>query len=186
MKIKIKDNKHMIITDLGQTQNENIVTQMDIQVPEQYKDFTKTICFIFPDGTSGYETISNDEIYTIPNSVSKYSSVEFYVQLNKDDKVFKTETKEIKFFDNQNVVDEITPEELDNFNSVLKILNEEITKVDNIDLDVTKEDNVSTITITKKDGTKKSVEVVDGVIGKDGKPGEKGEPRRTWTTRYSW
>jgi hypothetical protein len=39
------------------------------------------------------------------------------------------------------------------------------TKVDNLDIDATKEDKKTTITITKKDGTTKNVEVDDGADG---------------------
>ena len=40
-----------------------------------------------------------------------------------------------------------------------------ITEVDNIDIDVSKVDNVATVSVTKKDGTEKSVEIYDGASG---------------------
>lgn len=40
------------------------------------------------------------------------------------------------------------------------------TKVDNLDIDATKEDKKTTITITKKDGTRETTEVLDGEDGK--------------------
>ena len=47
------------------------------------------------------------------------------------------------------------------------------TQMDNLDIDAEKEEHTTTITITKKDGTTKEVEVLDG---EKGDKGDKGEP----------
>ena len=52
--------------------------------------------------------------------------------------------------------------------NVVELLESEIDKVENMDLDVTKEGNKVTITITKKDGTEKSVQISDGEKGDKG------------------
>ena len=56
------------------------------------------------------------------------------------------------------------PEE---YESWIDIANEKLNEIDNLDLDVTKEGTTSTVTITKKDGTQKSVEIYDG-SGREG------------------
>jgi hypothetical protein len=48
------------------------------------------------------------------------------------------------------------------------------TKVDNLDIDAEKEEHKTTITITKKDGTTKEVEVLDGQKGEKGDKGDAG------------
>ncbi len=50
----------------------------------------------------------------------------------------------------------------------LDIANTKLNQVDNLDIDVTKIDDVATVTITKKDGTQKSVEIYDGTGGSGG------------------
>lgn len=45
---------------------------------------------------------------------------------------------------------------------VLELINEAITETNNLNIDVNKEDNITTITLTKKDGTQKIVQVEDG------------------------
>lgn len=56
----------------------------------------------------------------------------------------------------------ITPSDKEQMEQVIQEME---TKVDNLDIDATKEDKKTTITITKKDGTTKNVEVDDGADG---------------------
>ena len=53
------------------------------------------------------------------------------------------------------------PEEYDEW---IDIANEKLNEIDNLDLDVSKEGTTSTVTITKKDGSTKSVEIKDATI----------------------
>lgn len=53
------------------------------------------------------------------------------------------------------------PEE---YESWIDIANEKLNEIDNLDLDVNKEGTTSTVTITKKDGSTKSVEIKDATI----------------------
>lgn len=55
------------------------------------------------------------------------------------------------------------------------ILDNLINEVDNINISATKEDDVATIIVTKKDGTTETVEVYDGEIGPQGEQGPKGD-----------
>ena len=64
------------------------------------------------------------------------------------------------------------PEE---YESWIDIANEKLNEIDNLDLDVNKEGITSTVTITKKDGSTKSVEINDGADGQDGRDGQDGQ-----------
>lgn len=60
-------------------------------------------------------------------------------------------------------------------NSKIAEIDEKLEQINDIDIDVSKTDNVSTITITNKDGSTKSVEVLDGTDGEKGDKGDTGE-----------
>lgn len=60
-------------------------------------------------------------------------------------------------------------------NAKLNLMDEALAEVDNLDIDANKVDTTTTIEITKKDGTTKSVEILDG---------EKGERGDTWLTTF--
>ena len=63
----------------------------------------------------------------------------------------------------QVIVDgEEVEQELTLFDNLMNELEQNITYVDNLDIDAEKEDTTTTITITKKDGTTKEVEILDG------------------------
>ena len=57
----------------------------------------------------------------------------------------------------------------------IDIANAKLNELDNIDIDVNKVENTATVSITKKDGTTKSVQVFDGDKGDKGDKGEKGD-----------
>lgn len=63
------------------------------------------------------------------------------------------------------------PEEYDEW---IDIANAKLNEIDNIDIDVNKVENTATVSITKKDGTNKSVQIIDGLKGQDGVDGEDG------------
>ena len=61
------------------------------------------------------------------------------------------------------------------FDNLLSDLAGALQETDNIDIDVNKVENTATVSITKKDGTTKSVQVFDGDKGDKGDKGEKGD-----------
>lgn len=167
MKILAKQNRELVMINAQNTQNENEAEKITLQVPEQYEDFNKKIVFITKDGVV-WDIIVNNE-YLITNAITQYNEVEFYIWLTKDNVDFRTQTKKLKFYKNQNASGEITPEEISGVNTIVNLLEEEITKVDNIDIDAEKIGNIATITISNKKGQTKTVEILDG---------EKGDKRR--------
>lgn len=160
MKIDVFENRAIKIEGTEGTQNENNIQQLEINVPEKYKDYNKKIVFVTDDGIVW--DIVEGNTYKIRRNVSKYRYASFYIWLTKDEDDFRSVEKVLRFNDNQDASDEITDEEIGKVNTVINILEEEITKVENLDLDIQKEGNKSIITITKKDGSKKSIEIYDG------------------------
>ena len=189
MKIKAKQNRELIMINAQNTQNENDAEKIILQVPEQYEDFNKKIVFITPDGNV-WDIITNNE-YLIKKAITKYKQVDFYIWLTKGDVDFRSQTKTLKFYQNVDASDEITDEEIGRVNTVVNLLEEEITKVENLesqidgkleevdtaidnihtaiqetenlDLDAEKVGQTTTVTLTKKDGTTKTVHIDDGV-----------------------
>lgn len=182
MKLDVYENKALNLTGTQPTQNENNVQNIEITVPEKYKDFNKKIVFILGDKVE-WDFIPENNLYPITRKISKYKYVQFYIWLTKSnvdesnedhnvveikDGDFRSITKELRFNENQDASDQISDEEIGAVNKVINLLEEEIIKVENLDLDIEKVGNKSTVTITKKDGSKKSVEIYDGQSGTGG------------------
>lgn len=194
MKVIAKQNRDLVMINAQNTQNENDAEKILLQVPEKYEDFNKKIVFITPDGNV-WDIITNNE-YLIKKAITKYNQVDFYIWLTKEDVDFRSQTKTLKFYHNVDASDEITDEEIGRVNTVVNLLEQEITKVEdledeidgkleeintaiddvnsaiqeteNLDLDANKINSTTTVTITKKDGTEKSVSILDGQDGTDG------------------
>ena len=56
----------------------------------------------------------------------------------------------------------------------IDIANSKLNQIDNLDIDAEKIDNITTVTIEKKDGTEKIVEILDGEKGEKGDKGDTG------------
>ena len=189
MKVIARQNRDLVLINAQNTQNENDAEKITLQVPEQYEDFNKKIVFVTPDGNV-WDIITNNE-YLIKKAITKYKQVDFYIWLTKGDVDFRSQTKTLKFYHNVDASDEITDEEIGKVNTVINLLEEEITKVENLesqidgkleevdtaidnihtaiqetenlDLDAEKVGQTTTVTLTKKDGTTKKVHIDDGV-----------------------
>lgn len=174
MKVIAKKNRELALINAQNTQNENRAETITLVVPEEYEDYNKKIVFITDDETV-WDVITNNE-YKITNAITKYKQVDFYIWLTKEvdgESIdFRTKTKTLNFYHNEDASDEITDEEIHGVNTVVNLLEEEIEKVENLNIEATKIGDTTTITITKKDGTTESVEINDGVDGKDGEDGK--------------
>ena len=168
MKIIAKKDRKLLLINASNTQNENKAETIELTVPEEYEDYNKKIVFVTDNGIVW--DIIQDNKYKLTKAITKYNQVDFYIWLTKGDVDFRTETKTLRFYHNEDASDEITPEEISGVNTVINLLEEEIdkvdvliTQVDNIDLDANKFGKVTTIDITKKDGTSKTVTLEDGM-----------------------
>lgn len=137
MKVKVNEDRKLYILKstntyaLG-TQNENDITELEIEVPEKYEDFNKKIVFITSDGVVW--DIIEDNTYTITKAITKYKSVEFYIWLTKDDKDFRSETKTLRFNKNVDPNTEVSEEEIKGINKLLDEVEELKNKINNIEV----------------------------------------------------
>ena len=166
MKITVKENRELIMINARNTQNENDVETLQITVPEKYEDFNKEIVFVTNNGVV-FDIIENDT-YTLKRNITKFDRVNFYIRLTKDEQDFRSMEKTLYFNKNHQIDGEVTPEEQTQMEQVISILEGEINKVENIDIDVNKEGKTSTVTITNKQGNEKSVNIIDGQDGENG------------------
>lgn len=174
MKVIAKKNRELALINAQNTQNENRAETIELIIPEEYENYNKKIVFVTDDGIV-WDIITNNE-YKITNAITKYKQVDFYIWLTKEvdgESIdFRTKTKTLNFYHNEDASDEITDEEIHGVNTVVNLLEEEIEKVENLNIEATKIGSTTTVTITKKDGTTESVEINDGVDGKDGEDGK--------------
>ena len=193
MEIIVKENRELIIKNAANTQNENDIETIYLTVPEKYEDFNKKIAFVTEEGVK-WGLVENNT-YTIERSITKFENVSVFVWLTKGEQDFRSAEEALTFNKNHKVDGEITPEEQTDMERVISILESEITKTENLesqvdgkleeidtaienintaiqetenlDLDAEKQNNTTTVTITKKDGTEKSVNILDGQDGED-------------------
>ena len=72
------------------------------------------------------------------------------------------------------ISDDVAESHLPIFDEMINSLEDALSEVETIDIDVEKVDSSTTVTLTKKDGTTKEVEILDGVDGIDGQDGRNG------------
>lgn len=188
MNIQVNENRLMEFSNTEQgTSNESNIQKLQIEVPEKYNDFFKKIVFVTDDGTF-WDYLEEDGSYTLKNNVTKYNSVEFYIWLSKIENEitedFRSKTYPLFFNENVSPDSEIPEQQETEMERVIRILEEEIEKVkdleteiaqlkedvetaieetNNLNLDVSKVDKTATVILTKKDGTVKTVQISDGV-----------------------
>ena len=107
------------------------------------------------------------------NEIKRYNPTPVY---------FKTDLGSLKEAENS---EPITPSEMEQYeqalqdgltevNGKLEDIDTAITQANNLDLDASKSGNITTVTITKKNGTTKEVEILDGEQGETGPQGPAG------------
>lgn len=127
MKVKVNGNRKVYAFETAGTQNENEATELHIEVPEKYKDFNKKIVFVTDNGTV-WDVIESDT-YKLTKAITKYKSVRFYIWLTKDNEDFRSEEKPLLFNNNTDIDEELTQEEINGINTIINIVEAEITKV---------------------------------------------------------
>lgn len=94
----------------------------------------------------------------------------YEVSLYKDNSKLTSASDKFKVNAEQVIIDgEIVETYTPMFDNLLSDLAGALQETDNIDIDVEKVGNTSTVSITKKDGTNKSVQIIDGLKGEDAK-----------------
>ena len=123
--------------------------------------------------TKNYATLTKvDETYQIPvkNVITKNGKIEMQLVITEgtDEEeipVFKSNIFYLYCNESINAVDE-APDGyelwIEQANAKLNAMDAALDEVDNLDIDVSKSENIATVTITKKDGTQESAEITDG------------------------
>ena len=115
----------------------------------------------------------HDNAYPIFTKEGEYV---YEVSLYKDNSKLTSASDKFKVNAEQVIIDgEIVETYTPMFDNLLSDLAGALQETDNIDIDVNKVENTATVSITKKDGTTKSVQVFDGDKGDKGDKGEKGD-----------
>jgi hypothetical protein len=166
MKVIAKQNRELVLINARNSQNENIVETIELEVPERFQDYNKKIVFVTDDGVL-WDLFENNQ-YKLQKAITKYEKVDFYIWLTKDEEDWRSQTKQLIFYQNEDASGEITPEEIGEVNTVINLLEDEISKVERLDITAEKVGKVTTLTITDKDGTQTSYEILDGEDGQDG------------------
>lgn len=100
----------------------------------------------------------------------------YEVSLYKDNSKLTSASDKFKVNAEQVIIDgEIVETYTPMFDNLLSDLAGALQETDNIDIDVEKIGNTSTVTITKKDGQQETVQILDGKKGDTGEKGEKGD-----------
>lgn len=147
MNIKVYKDRQVLQldNDVYGTQNENNVTVLKIEVPEQYANWNKRIVFLTEEGNK-WDILGKDDTYVLQNNITKYEELEAYVWLTEKAKAteesvgdFRSEIFTLSFLANEDT-DDIVPDmkQIDGFNSMLTVLNAEIAEVKQINTDFTK------------------------------------------------
>ena len=149
------------------------ITKCEFEFNEDItNDFVKDVYFTLNDETYKISNIQNNEC-DIPNEVlNKKGMVELGVvaYLIENEKYVKRYNPTSTFFPSERGSlkeeyensEELTPSDKEQMEQAIQEME---TKVDNLDIDASKSGDTTTITITKKDGTTKNVEVDDGADG---------------------
>lgn len=133
MKITVYKSKNVNVEGDSGTQNENLVTDLEIIIPEEYKTWNKKIVFVFEDGEKVEWDFIENERYLIPRAVSKYEKVLFYIWLTNGEEDFRTIEEPLKFNKNHDASNQITDEEIGAVNKIVEKLDLEIVKVSELE-----------------------------------------------------
>ena len=158
--------------------NENLTGNLIFKFSDEFIDGTARLEIQIGDNKSYTMLSKEDESYTLPikNFLTKTGKVymELVITSGTDPEnpiVWKSNI--FYLIVNKAINAEIEEDEnytqwIDEAEARLNVLDASITQANNLDIDASKIGNTTTITITKKDGTEESVNILDGEAGQDG------------------
>ena len=155
------------------TQDDNInageynITQCEFEFTDEYEDLTKQAVFSTCESTYKVPILNNQ--CTIPSEVLENPGqvlLGVYGYEAEDDELVLRYSPNPEYFvvsngsyKEGNDPDLPKPSE---WEQVLAIINQAITETNNLNIEVDKENGVTTVTLTKKDGTQETVQIEDG------------------------
>jgi len=142
------------------------------------KEGRKVFKLLYPDGTIYVDDIKDGSITLAKGILNQDGYYKFDISLYGTDSRLTTlcsnefyVRKELVSTDETVIPDDRVPV----LDGLINDVNAAITATNNLDVDATKEDKTTTVVITKKDGSTKSVVINDGEPGADGPQGPQGE-----------
>jgi len=153
-----------VIGNDGENLQENLVFSFD----DEFVDGTARVEIAKPDKEKTYIMLEKvGETYQLPVKSVLTKTGRTNLQLVITEGVDEEEIpifKSNKFYLVTNASINAEIEQPDEYLSWIETANTKLNQMDNLDIDASKEGKVSTITITKKDGSEESVEVLDGTF----------------------
>ena len=194
MQIQVDVNKLNAITRDYLNENEYHVHKVYFEFSEEYTNDLVKVALFTQNGNTYKMIITNNQSNIPAEILAKKGTFILGVYaytVENEELILRYSPSPIKLFissgsyipDSQTENSEpITPSEMEQYqqalqdglsevNSKLDDIDEALTEVDNLNIDAEKVGDTTTVTITKKDGTQKEVEILDGKDGKDGEDG---------------
>lgn len=167
--MKVKVTAHTIELETSEINaGEYNVTPCEFEFSEEYEGLTKEAVFSTCNGVYKCAILNNQCV--IPGEVlenlGQVTIGVYGYETDDNELVLRYSPKSQNFYVNKGSYREGNDPELpepSEWERVLEIINEAIEETNNLNLVADKEGNITTITITKKDGTSYDVEVLDGV-----------------------
>ena len=170
MKLKVQPHKITIDESALVNEKEINITKVQFEFVDIPENYVKEAYFTY--GDNSYKVILQDNECDIPNEVlQQKGDVEIgcVAYLVDGDNITRYNPSPVyvntligSLKDAQNS-EPITPTDKEQIEQAIQDME---TKVDNLDIDASKVDKTTTITITKKDGTQETTEILDGNDGK--------------------
>lgn len=174
--IEIKVDRNTSYVDLPNNilgiNGENLQGDIIMSFKNGFVDGIAWLEIEMPDKTKGYIMMDKvGEKYTLKiksSLLTQVGLIHMNLRITEDENidgipVFKSNIFYLKVVESINATETIP----DEYETWMDILNTKIVEVDNLNIELEKEDKKSTITITNKDGSVESVEVLDGNDGDD-------------------
>ena len=164
----IKYMSKYVIGNDGENLQENLIFSFD----DTFINGQARLELLMPNKTKQWIALEKvDETYQIPikSVITKVGKINMQLVISEgisdeDIPIFKSNEFYVIINSSINAVGEAPS----GYDSWLEIANAKLNEIDNLDIEATKTDNITTITITKKDGTQETTEVLDGDDGQDG------------------
>lgn len=156
-------------------EGENLQSNLIFKFTDEFVDGTARLEYRIGSDKNYVLMTKSEETYSIPikNVITKEGRITMQLVITQGTNeeeipVFKSNVFYLYCNESVNAVNEEPYDSyelwIEQANAKLNLMDEALAEVDNLDIDVSKSGNTSTVTITKKDGTEKSVEVKDATI----------------------
>lgn len=178
MNIKVNSHTLEIEQNIDINAGEYNITTLNFEFSDEYEGLTKMA--VFSNCETSIKTAILDNQCTIPFEVLEEPGqvlLGVYGYEGEDDSLELRYSPEPQYFNvkhgsyQEGGEPAIPPKS--EWEQLVEEINQAITETNNLNIEATKEDHTTTITITKKDGTTYQVQILDG---EKGEKGDKGDP----------